>query len=198
VNGHIAWTIDDHANPFPQPKWYTLNSKRKSSKKKKSTVSGEILLQFSLVDSANPAAAAPDIYRKFKRLVYSEEDQVPSPELDELDQDAESSDEADDTAATEVVEKRRRRLRLARLRRKSLAARAYQFSGSGNGVHGIVFMEIVRVTDLPPERNGMDCPPACRPLDSDGCSSDAHIVRYGSVCCYLSRKKDSENPCYTP
>ncbi|KAJ5135051.1 uncharacterized protein N7515_004329 [Penicillium bovifimosum] len=138
-----------------EPKWYTLNSKRKSSKKKKSTVSGEILLQFSLVDSANPAAAAPDIYHKFKKLVFSgdEEDQIPAPELDELDQDAESSDEADDSAATEVVEKRRRRLRLARLRRKSLAARAYQFSGSGTGVQGIVFMEIVRVTDLPPERN---------------------------------------------
>jgi phosphatidylserine decarboxylase len=62
-----------------------------------------------------------------------------------------------------VGEKRRRRLRLARLRRKSLAARAYQFSGSGTGVQGIVFMEIVRVTDLPPERNGMDYLPACKP-----------------------------------
>ncbi|KAJ5815844.1 Phosphatidylserine decarboxylase-related protein [Penicillium robsamsonii] len=142
-----------------QPKWYTLNSKRKSPKRKDSTVSGEILLQFSLADSANPAATPPEIYRKFKKLVYSgdEDDQIiPPPDVDDLEQDDENdtSDEADDLAGgPEVGEKRRRRLRLARLRRKSLAARAYQFSGSGTGVHGIVFMEIVRVTDLPPERN---------------------------------------------
>ncbi|KAJ5519569.1 Phosphatidylserine decarboxylase-related protein [Penicillium fimorum] len=142
-----------------QPKWYTLNSKRKSSKRKDSTVSGEILLQFSLADSANPAATPPEIYRKFKKLVYSgdEDDQIiPPPDFDDLEQEDENdtSDEADDLAGgPEVGEKRRRRLRMARLRRKSLAARAYQFSGSGTGVHGIVFMEIVRVTDLPPERN---------------------------------------------
>lgn len=84
-------------------------------------------------------------------------DQIPT-ELDELeqdDQDEETSDETDDQSKPEVVEKRRRRLRMARLRRKSLAARAYQFSGSGSGVQGIVFMEIVKVTDLPPEKNGM-------------------------------------------
>ncbi|KAJ5749322.1 uncharacterized protein N7511_011018 [Penicillium nucicola] len=129
----------------PEPKWYTLNSKRKPTKKKDSTISGEILLQFSLIDSANPAAPPPDTYRKFKRLVFSGDDdeQIPRP----------TSDEADDLTQPEVVEKRRRRLRLARLRRKSLAARAYQFSGSGSGVQGIVFMEIVKVTDLPPERN---------------------------------------------
>lgn len=87
-------------------------------------------------------------------------DQIPSAELDDLDRDEdrdeETSDETDEPSKPEVVEKRRRRrLRLARLRRKSLAARAYQFSGSGTGVQGIVFMEVVRVTDLPPERNGM-------------------------------------------
>jgi phosphatidylserine decarboxylase len=142
-----------------------LNSKRKTSKRKDSTVSGEILLQFSLADSANPAATPPEIYRKFKKLVYSgdEDDQIiPPPDFDDLEQDEqddenETFDEADEAAGgPEVGEKRRRRLRLARLRRKSLAARAYQFSGTGTGVHGIVFMEIVRVTDLPPERNGMD------------------------------------------
>ncbi|CAG8352164.1 unnamed protein product [Penicillium salamii] len=138
-----------------EPKWYTLNSKRKSSRKKDSTVSGEILLQFSLADSANPAATPADIHRKFKRLVYSgdEDDQIPPAGFDDLDQDDDTSDEPDDIAGSEPVEKRRRRLRLARLRRKSLAARAYQFSGSGTGVQGIVFMEIVRVTDLPPEKN---------------------------------------------
>ncbi|KAJ5161290.1 Phosphatidylserine decarboxylase-related protein [Penicillium capsulatum] len=143
-----------------KPTWYTLNSKRvfhRSNRKKKkdSTVSGDILLQFSLVDSANPTAPPEDVYRKFKNLVSvgEEDDQIPAADLDDLDRDEETSDETDDPSRPEVVEKRRRRLRLARLRRKSLAARAYQFSGSGTGVQGIVFMEILRVTDLPPERN---------------------------------------------
>lgn len=105
-----------------------------------------------------------DTYRKFKSLVCAgEEDdqlaQIPSGDLDELDidrdEDQETSDETEGLTKPEIVEKRRRRLRLARLKRKSLAARAYQFSGSGSGVQGIVFVEIVRVTDLPPERNGM-------------------------------------------
>ncbi|KAJ5111549.1 hypothetical protein N7532_002084 [Penicillium argentinense] len=151
-----------------QPKWYNLKSKRLSSrsnrkkKKKDSTVSGEILLHFSLSDSANPSASPADTYRKFRNLVCigEEDDQIdniPAAELEELEQDEdrdeETSDETDDPTKPEVVEKRRRRLRLARLRRKSLAARAYQFSGSGTGVRGIVFMEIIRVTDLPPEKN---------------------------------------------
>ncbi|KAJ5220169.1 Phosphatidylserine decarboxylase-related protein [Penicillium chermesinum] len=151
-----------------QPTWYTLKSKRaanptrpattKKKKKKDSNVSGEILLQFSLADPSDPTATTHDIYRKFKQLVCAEEDDsldqiIPTAELDELDQDEDTSDETDDPSKPEVVEKRRRKLRLARLRRKSLAARAYQFSGAGTGVQGIVFMEIIKVTDLPPERN---------------------------------------------
>lgn len=111
----------------------------------------------------DPATPPTDIYHRFKALVSSgdEDDYFPSvsssaiaEETGERD-DEETSDETDDPTKPEVVEKRRKRLRLKRLKRKSLAARAYQFSGVGNGVQGIVFMEIVRVTDLPPERNGM-------------------------------------------
>ncbi|KAJ5626202.1 Phosphatidylserine decarboxylase-related protein [Penicillium lagena] len=138
-----------------QPKWYTLTSKRKPAKKKDSVISGEILLQFSISDSAKPDASPAEISQKFRSLVYAGEDEDPIPpgELDDLDRDEETSDETDDPSKAEVVEKRRRRLRLARLKRKSLAARAYQFSGSGTGVQGIMFMEVVKVTDLPPERN---------------------------------------------
>lgn len=138
-----------------QPKWYTLSSKRKGTKKKDNTVSGEILLQFSLSDSSNPAASPKEIYQKFKIQVSSGDDDeyFPAHDLDDGDGDEEVSEEAEDLSKPEVVERRRRRLRLARLKRKSLAARAYQFSGSGTGVQGIVFMEIIKVTDLPPEKN---------------------------------------------
>ncbi|KAJ5998480.1 Phosphatidylserine decarboxylase-related protein [Penicillium sp. IBT 35674x] len=144
-----------------EPTWYTLKSKRVSNRKKKnkknSNVSGEILLQFSLSDSASPNASPSDTYRRFKKVVCAGDDddpiEIPAVDLDDLDRDEETSDETDDPSKPEVVEKRRRRLRMARLRKKSLAARAYQFSGAGSGVQGIVFMEIVKVTDLPPEKN---------------------------------------------
>lgn len=164
------------------------------------------MLKFSLSDSANPTASPSDTYRKFKSLVSAGEeddqlDQIPTADLDDLDlerdEDQETSDETDDLSKPEIVEKRRRRLRLARLRRKSLAARAYQFSGSGTGVQGIVFVEIVRVTDLPPERNGMACHftlVPCRWQIIDFSPSDANVVRHGPFCCDLSRKKDAENP----
>ena len=150
------------AHGHEQPKWYTLKSNRKPGKRKDNNVSGEILLQFSLSDPSNPTASPTEIYTRFKTLVSTgDEDEYFPPVssstiLEESgDRDEETSDETDDPTRPETVEKRRRRLRLKRLKRKSLAARAYQFSGVGNGVQGIVFMEIVKVTDLPPERNGM-------------------------------------------
>ncbi|KAL4931066.1 putative phosphatidylserine decarboxylase Psd2 [Aspergillus undulatus] len=142
-----------------QPKWFPLESNRKATRKKDSKVSGEILLQFSLSDPANPAASPAEIYQKFKTLTSAGDDEeyFPSSQSSTIQEESaeqdETSDETDDPTKPEVVEKRRRRLRLKRLKRKSLAARAYQFSGVGNGVQGIVFMEIVKVIDLPPERN---------------------------------------------
>ena len=69
------------------------------------------------------------------------------------EQDLDTSDETDDPAKPEVAEKRKKRLRLARLKRKT-KARAYEFTG-GSDVIGIAFVEIEKITDLPPERNGM-------------------------------------------
>lgn len=147
---------------FSQPNWYTLKSKRLSGRKKKeSTVSGEIKLQFSIVDPANPNASPEEIYGKFKAIVCSGDDDddlthATTREIEEMDKDEETSDETDEPSKPEVVAKRRKRLRLARLKRRSIAARAYQFSsGAGNGVSGIVFLEISKITDLPPERNGI-------------------------------------------
>lgn len=143
-----------------QPTWYTLESKRKRGKKKESIVSGEILIQFSLLDTANSSASPAETYQKFRSIVCAadEEDDaaLPSPSWNDQDdnlKDEETSDETDDPTKPEVVEKRRRRLRIARLKRKSIAARAYQFSGASNSVQGILFLEINRVTNLPPEKN---------------------------------------------
>ncbi|PGH18364.1 phosphatidylserine decarboxylase [Helicocarpus griseus UAMH5409] len=140
----------------PKPQWYTLHSRRKAGKKR-NNVSGEIQMQFSLFDPTNPSATPEEIYQKFRTIVSSDDDDevvpVVTPDTDELEKEDETSDETDDLSKPELAEKRRRRLRMARLKRKSMAARAYQFSGSRDGVSGIVFMEIVKILDLPPERN---------------------------------------------
>ena len=75
---------------------------------------------------------------------------------DDEDQDLDTSDETDDLAMPETIEKRKKKLRLARLKKKT-KKRAYEFTG-GSDVTGIAFLEIEKITDLPPERNGMDIP----------------------------------------
>lgn len=113
-------------------------------------------MQFSLYDASNPAASPEETYQKFKAVVRAadDEDELSRANTNELE-DNETSEETDDQGKSEGVEKQKRKLRIARLKRKSIAARAYQFSGAGNGISGIVFLEISRIKDLPPERNGM-------------------------------------------
>lgn len=156
------------------PKWYALKSKRKGGKKS-SNVSGDVQLQFTLFDSTGLAASPQEVLEKLRTLAKvdssdvgaTSEVETPTPNLqrantgdeyfaqdlldDDDDDDESSSDEADDPKS-ENVEKKRRRLRLKGLRRKSKKSNGYEFSG-GSDIVGIVFLEIVKITDLPPERN---------------------------------------------
>lgn len=145
-----------------EPKWYPLKSKRPGVKK--SNVSGEVLLQFTLLDSGNYAATHEQIMEKFRILCGAESGDIApetpttpadhsptSDDHEEDDDDEEPSDETDDQTKPESAEKRRRKLRLRGLRRKK-QKRAYEFSGESDVV-GIVFIDIQKITDLPPERN---------------------------------------------
>ncbi|KAI9834339.1 MAG: hypothetical protein M1826_004265 [Phylliscum demangeonii] len=145
-----------------EPCWFALKCKRKTTH-----ISGEVELQFALLDPSNAAARPEQIFAKFQVMAAvstSAEDE--SDELAQLenadgegdgegDDDVEdvegTSDVPDDPSKPESVEKKKRRLRLARLKRKR-KARAYNFQG-GSDVVGILFVEILRITDLPPERN---------------------------------------------
>lgn len=142
-----------------QPKWYTLKSKRKGGRKNED-VSGEVQIQFSIVDSANPNAAPAEIYQKFRTTLAAEDEdelsRLPSNASEDLEKDEDTSEETDDPSKPEVVETQRKKKRLARLRRKSIAARAYAFGGKDD-ILGIVFLEVSKVTDLPPERNCKYC-----------------------------------------
>ncbi|GME43644.1 C2 calcium-dependent membrane targeting [Neofusicoccum parvum] len=145
-------------NARSEQKWFPLQSRK--SGKKKSEVSGEVLLQFELVDPANASATPEQIYQKFLSIAVStpsaEEDdedleRMDSGDLEETD-DEESSDETDDLdKAEKKKEKKRKRLRLKKLRRKA-KERAYEFYGSSD-VAGVLFLEIQKITDLPPEKN---------------------------------------------
>ena len=122
--------------------------------KKSSHVSGEILLQFSIFDPIHSSATPQQILNKLGGIVASS-----SPTLDEDDEDptldrTDSADfSADEDAAQGDVpeEKKKKRLRLARLKKKA-TMRAYEF-GSGSDIAGVLFLEITKITDLPPEKN---------------------------------------------
>jgi phosphatidylserine decarboxylase len=148
-----------NASAQQEPRWYPLEARR--SGKKKSVVTGEIQIQFSIVDTSNPAATPQQLLDKFLAIAGSS----PSPDEDEAemllradsnntDDDDESSDETqDESKKAEKREKRRKRLRMARLKKKAKQMSGYEYSSNGD-IAGVLFLEIQRVTDLPPERNG--------------------------------------------
>lgn len=193
-----------------QPQWYMLKSSRKGGKKKDSSVSGEIQLQFALVDSVNPSAAPRETFQKLMRLIAGSnvEDEEGCEEAlvaktqsnddddDDEDEDdaADTSEETDDATKPEVAEKRKRKLRLKRLRKKS-KARTYEFSGAGGVVLGITFVEIVKAVDLPPERNGAFILCICRRTHRLLIfTSDSNILRYGPLCGGFAGTEDVQNP----
>ncbi len=158
-----------------QPKWYKLKSRRKGGKKS-SEVSGEVQIQFSLVDAANPAASPEESYLKFKSAILAADadsedsmSRLPSHDtnadddtdvelddeeaVDDTGKDEETSDETEDQAKPELSEKKKKKRKLKMLRRKSRAIRAYEFTGKDSDVSGIIFLEIGKITDLPPEKN---------------------------------------------
>ena len=161
--GEFDVILEDHfQNGLTQqePQWFPLESRR--SGKKKSVVSGEIQMQFTLIDPQNLSASPEQTLQKFFAIAG----QAHSPDEDDEDlggnsnstdaeeDDDSSSDEAqDESKKAEKREKRRKKLKLARLKRKVKSQAVYAYSSSGD-VAGILFLEVQRCSDLPPERNG--------------------------------------------
>ncbi|KAJ4006889.1 phosphatidylserine decarboxylase [Fusarium irregulare] len=155
-----------------EPTWYRLKSKRPG--KKTSVVSGEVQLQFSLFDSTNPSATPQEILDKFQALVgaaptgsrnvtpsmtpnlapTTNNQDSPSDddddEFDEDDSDSSESDSGDDQEQDPVKRKRRLRIRGLKKRRRN---KPYAFASDGFDVVGVIYLEVVKITDLPPESN---------------------------------------------
>lgn len=129
-------------------------------------MSGECLLQISIHDPSHASATPQQILQKFYGIVALEPpvededlddlahiDATDAAELmDEEDEEDLQPPETDDPKEIEQHEKHKRRKRLAKLKRKT-KLRAYEFSGTSD-VAGVLFVELQKLTDLPPERNG--------------------------------------------
>ncbi|KAK4556843.1 phosphatidylserine decarboxylase [Recurvomyces mirabilis] len=163
-----------------EPRWFKLESRRSGRRKKKDqNVTGEVMLKFTLFDPLNTAATAQQVLQKFYGVVADigdddDEDEddllskMNSRDLDDLSEeeedgdDKERSDETPDDEGTRTPggtmildsnekQQRQRRQKIKRLKRKS-KLKTYEFSGASD-VAGVLFLEISRITDLPPERN---------------------------------------------
>lgn len=162
----------------PEPVWTKLEGRRSGRRKqrKDEDISGEVLLKFTLLDPVNTAATPQQVLQKFYGVLSAQDDdeeeeeeeedellsRLQSRDLDDVseeeDEEREPSDETADEGArtpngtpTDDKKKRRRREKLKRLKRKS-KLKTYEFSGMSD-VSGVLFLEIHRITDLPPERN---------------------------------------------
>ncbi|KIW03809.1 phosphatidylserine decarboxylase [Verruconis gallopava] len=138
-----------------EPRWYPLESRRQG--KKSGVVTGAIQLKFSLYDPANPSAPPELVIEKLHALLGNgdltaeEEAQLQRVNTSDVEDDEEAVSEIDEAATPEQKAKKRRLLRLAKLKRKA-KERGYEFTG-GTDVAGVLFVEIQKITDLPPEKN---------------------------------------------
>lgn len=163
-------------NLHPEPKWFKLEGRRNGRRKQKkdSNISGDVLIRFKLSDPIHTAATPQQILQRFSGLVSDPEQdddedddeellrRMNSSNLDDLDEEddddeKEPSDETDDGARTPVgtsseeKQRHKRRRKLRRLRRKKKTS-AYEF-GATSDVAGVLYLEVNKVTDLPPEKN---------------------------------------------
>ncbi|KAM0257164.1 hypothetical protein ACHAQJ_004525 [Trichoderma viride] len=174
--------IFQNETPEQEPRWFPLKSKRPG--KKTSIVSGEVQLQFTLLDTTDPTISHQQLFEKFyaligtvpvgsSRNVTPTETPLlspsgtmrlgPSSSADGLGDDYDDDDDlteleedlggdAEDPSKPETAEKRRRRLRIKGLKKKR-RQNPYAFTNGDSDVVGIIYLEVARITDLPPESN---------------------------------------------
>lgn len=162
-------------NPSPEPRWFKLEGRRVDRRKKKdSNVSGEVQLKLTLYDPINTAATPQHVISKLAGIIgESLEDEEEEEELlahidsgdrdlhdvdeEENDEDEkEPSDETDGGTRTpggtmEPKKKSSKREKMKNLKQKA-KLKAYEF-GATSDTAGVLFLEIKKITDLPPEKN---------------------------------------------
>jgi phosphatidylserine decarboxylase len=121
-----------------------------------------VLLEFSIFDPIHSSATPQQILQRLHTTIGAGDDnddegllRTNTDELDdeEGDDDIEQTDGADEAVKDENLEKKKKRRRVARIKKRT-KQRAYEFSGSSD-VAGVLFLEVQKIVDLPPERNGV-------------------------------------------
>ena len=160
--------VQDGSRPIPKrliikkPTWYPLESRRTG--KKNAAVTGEVLMEFSVFDPIHSSATPQQILQKLYATIGAggendDEDDLTRIDTGDLedeeegDEDLEQAEGADGDTKEEALAKKKKRRRVARIKRRT-KQRAYEFSGLSD-VAGVLFLEVQKITDLPPERNGM-------------------------------------------
>ncbi|KAK9367025.1 phosphatidylserine decarboxylase-domain-containing protein [Lipomyces kononenkoae] len=155
-----AKVIDNDEN---EPRWYSLYSARA----KKTYVKGGVYIKLALVCPHDPGASNEVLLRKWQAIVFSNPDrETPSQSLSDSENvfdysgsSLENSEEESEAPSEAIADKESTYLtvpKTSRRRRLGLRSRpSYKpyHVGSLADVVGVVFFEIVKVTDLPPERN---------------------------------------------
>ena len=165
---------------MPEPRWFKLEGRRSGRRKQKKndSVSGEVQMKFTLYDPTNTAATPQQLMQKFSGVVASggededsdDEDllgRFNSRDLDDVDEEDDEDDDEDKEPSSETDDaptpastpggdengkaRRKRAKKIAKLRRKN-KLKNYEFGGMSD-VAGVLFLEINRITDLPPEKN---------------------------------------------
>lgn len=142
-----------------KPRWFPLKSTRKNAK-----ISGEIELSFALTDSTSALATQEQLLQKWQNWLSafigtpSEEEnlnrQLGEANIDLDDEDEESSDGVEDTRHGEGA-------KVGKATGKEVqkgAKKAKKHHGSyefyhGSDIVGVVYLEVSKITDLPPEHN---------------------------------------------
>ncbi|KAK7204113.1 phosphatidylserine decarboxylase-like protein [Myxozyma melibiosi] len=138
--------------PTNKPRWYDLYS----AKTRKTYVKGSIFVKLALADTTDPTASNDVLLEKWNALLSKtgpagsisdyESDGLASPNNED-----ESGVSENESARSKSRRQEKRRERRQRLKQRQLM-NLYQRGGDSD-LAGVVFFEIVKVTDLPPERN---------------------------------------------
>ncbi|KAF3933177.1 hypothetical protein ABW19_dt0209378 [Dactylella cylindrospora] len=179
--GEFEVSLEDHFSAGVTEvtsRWFPL-----ISTKKKAKISGEIRLDLAVVDKTGKPASIEQVMTVFK--LSPSVAGTPMLEIEnpaglgiDVGSDDEPSDEDDDTAdegleialpgKQEVEEKKKAKKRerlknkAKKMKKKKKLVSSYEFA-SGGDVVGVMFLEIISCTDLPPEKNmtrtSFDCDP---------------------------------------
>lgn len=124
-------------------------------------------MEFSVVDPIHSSATPQQLLQKLYATIgvageNEIEDDLARTDTGDLEDEeegdedidqADGADDADTDTKEEALAKKKKRRRIARIKKRT-KQRAYEFSGLSD-VAGVLFLEVQRITDLPPERNGM-------------------------------------------